>query len=59
MKPKRPKEPEPLPVVSRSEYREILLARMAGGDLHAMEDLQKIRRADRLLDKLRPKPIYS
>lgn len=46
-------------VVSRSEYREILLARMAGGDLYAAEDLVKIRRVDMMLDAFRDKPIYG
>ncbi len=46
-------------VVSRSEYRDILLARMAGGDLYASEDLAKIRRVDMMLDVLRDKPIYG
>lgn len=46
-------------VVSRSEYRNILLARMAAGDLYAAEDLEKIRKVDKLLDKLRTKPIYT
>lgn len=46
-------------VVSRSEYRDILLARMAGGDLYAAEDLTKIRRVDMMLDAFRDKPIYG
>lgn len=46
-------------VVSRSEYRDILLARMAGGDLYASEDLAKIRRVDMMLDAFRDKPIYG
>lgn len=46
-------------VVSRSEYRDILLARMAGGDLYAAEDLAKIRRVDMMLDAFRDKPIYG
>ena len=45
--------------VSRAEYREILLARMAGGDLYAMEAYQKIKEADVLLDVFREKPIYN
>lgn len=46
-------------VVSRSEYRDILLARMAGGDLYAAESLAKIRRVDMMLDAFREKPIYG
>lgn len=50
-------------VLSRSDYQEILLARMAGGDLYANEARLKIRRADMLLDKFRiavgDKPIYT
>lgn len=46
-------------VVSRSEYRDILLARMAGGDLYAAETLAKVRRVDMMLDILRDKPIYG
>lgn len=49
----------PLEEVSRSEYRDILLARMAGGDLYASEDLAKIRRVDMMLDAFRGKPIYE
>lgn len=44
--------------VSRAEYRDILLARMAAGDLYASESLQRIRAIDKALDRLRPKPIY-
>jgi hypothetical protein len=46
-------------VVTRSEYREILLARMAGGDLYAGETLAKVRKVDMMLDVLRDKPIYG
>lgn len=46
-------------VVSRSEYRDILLARMAGGDLYASETLAKVRRVDMMLDAFRDKPIYG
>ena len=45
-------------VLSRRDYQEILLARMAGGDLYANELRMKFRRADQLLDVLRPTPIY-
>ncbi len=45
--------------VSRSEFREILLARMAGGDLYASEIYRKVREADIMLDVLRDKPIYK
>lgn len=40
-------------VVSRAEYREILLARMAAGDLYASETLAMVRKADMALDVLR------
>ena len=49
-------------VFSRRDYQEILLARMAGGDLYANETRLKIRRIDMALDKLRiacgSKPLY-
>lgn len=50
---------EQFEVVSRSEFREILLARMAGGDLYAAETYRKVREADMMLDALREKPIYN
>ena len=40
-------------VLSRRDYQEILLARMAGGDLYANEERMRIRRIDMALDKLR------
>lgn len=40
-------------VLSRRDYQEILLARMAGGDLYANEERLRIRRVDMMLDKLR------
>lgn len=46
-------------ILSRRDYQEILLARMAGGDLYANEERMKIRRVDMILDKLREKPIYK
>lgn len=50
-------------VLSRRDYQEILLARLAGGDLYAMETLQKLRRVDMALDRLRiafgDKPLYK
>ena len=46
-------------VLSRSDYQEILLARMAGGDLYANEQRLRIRKADMMLDRLREKPIYN
>lgn len=53
-------EPE---VLSRRDYQEILLARMAAGDLRANEDRLRIRRVDQLLDQLRiacgEKPLYA
>ena len=49
-------------VLSRRDYQEILLARMAGGDLYANETRLKIRRIDMALDRLRvacgSKPLY-
>ena len=50
-------------VLTRQEYQEILLARMAGGDLYANEDRIRIRRVDMMLDKLRiaggGNPLYT
>lgn len=50
-------------ILSRRDYQEILLARLAGGDLYAMETLQKLRRVDMALDRLRiafgEKPLYK
>lgn len=40
-------------VLSRRDYQEILLARMAAGDLYANELRMKIRKVDKLLDVLR------
>ena len=40
-------------ILSRRDYQEILLARMAGGDLYANEERLRIRRVDMMLDKLR------
>lgn len=40
-------------VISRRDYQEILLARMAGGDLYANELRMKIRVVDKKLDRLR------
>lgn len=48
-----------LETVSRGEYREILLARMAGGDLYANEILMKVRRIDKALDLFRKTPLYG
>ena len=45
-------------ILSRRDFQEILLARMAGGDLYANELRMKFRRADQLLDVLRPTPVY-
>lgn len=48
--------------LSRRDYQEILLARMAGGDLYANETRLKIRRVDMALDWIRvacgSKPLY-
>lgn len=49
---------EATPPLTRKEYREILLARMAGGDLYANEDRMKIRKIDSILDYFRDKPLY-
>ena len=38
---------------TRREYQEILLARMAGGDLYANEERLRLRRVDMMLDRLR------
>lgn len=46
-------------ILSRHDYQEILLARMAGGDLYANEQRLRIRKADMMLDRLREKPIYN
>ena len=46
-------------VLSRRDYQEILLARMAGGDLYANEQRMRIRRIDMALDKLREVPLYD
>lgn len=40
-------------VISRRDYQEILLARMAGGDLYANELRMRIREVDKKLDRLR------
>ena len=40
-------------ILSRRDYQEILLARMAGGDLYANEERLRIRQVDMMLDKLR------
>ena len=59
---KQPNTP-PKEILSRRDYQEILLARMAGGDLYANELRLKIRRVDIMFDKLRvvcgEKPLYS
>lgn len=54
---------EPDKIFSRREYQEILLARMAGGDLYANEERLRIRQVDVLFDRVRvkcgEKPIYG
>lgn len=45
-------------ILTRQEYQEILLAKMAGGDLYANETRLKIRKVDIMLDILRDKPLY-
>lgn len=53
----------PKEILSRRDYQEILLARMAGGDLYANEERMRIRRIDMALDKVRiaagDKPLYG
>lgn len=51
--------PDESQILSRKDCQEILLARMAAGDLYANELRLKIRKADMLFDRLRDKPIYS
>jgi len=46
-------------IVNKAEYREILFARIAGGDLYAMESYIKVKQTDIALDIFREKPIYS
>lgn len=50
-------------VFSRRDYQEILLARMAGGDLYANEERLRIKKVDMMLDRLRiacgEKPLYD
>lgn len=49
--------------LSRRDYQEILLVRMAGGDLYANETRLRIREVDKKLDRLRvacgEKPLYG
>lgn len=51
------KEPQ-IEAISRREFQEIILARMAGGDLYANELRLKFRTADELLDAFRTLPLY-
>ena len=50
-------------ILSRRDYQEILLARMAGGDLYANELRLRIRKVDMMLDRLRiacgVRPLYG
>ena len=50
-------------VLSRRDYQEILLARMAAGDLYANELRMKLREVDKKLDAIRvlfgEKPLYG
>lgn len=50
-------------VLSRREYQEMLLAKLAGGDMYAGETLRKLRRVDMALDRIRTafgdKPLYG
>lgn len=54
---------DPGKILSRRDLQEIILAKMAGGDLYANEYLQKIREVDKKLDRLRiacgEKPLYK
>lgn len=47
---------------TRGEYQEMLLARMAGGDLYANAERLRLREVDMKLDRLRVacgvKPLY-
>jgi hypothetical protein len=45
--------------ISRRDLQEILLARMAGGDLYANEEKERIKRIDKRMDLLRIHPIYK
>ena len=54
----RVKKEPPKEIISRHELQEILLARMAGGDLYANEIRLKIRKVDMLLDVFRERPLY-
>lgn len=51
--------PQPTEQITRAELREILFAKMAGGDLYAMEMYQRFRRFDIAFDVFREKPIYT
>lgn len=46
-------------ILSRRDFQEILLARMAGGNLYANELRMKFRKADELFDIFRDNPIYK
>ena len=50
---------ENIKVLSRQDYQEILLAKMAGGDLYANETRMKLRKFDKMLDRFRDKPLYK
>lgn len=45
-------------VLSRRDYQEILLAKMAGGDMRANEIRMKLRKVDMMLDVFREVPLY-
>ena len=55
--------PSEYEVLSRRDYQEILLARMAAGDLYANELRLKLREVDKKLDVLRvlfgEEPLYG
>lgn len=53
-----PDKESQIEVISRREFQEIILARMAGGDLYANELRLKFRKADELLDAFRTLPLY-
>ena len=54
---KRP-VPDPIKVLSRAQYREVLYARIEAGDERATHLLAEVRRVDKLLDRMRDKPLY-
>ena len=45
-------------ILSSQDIEEILLARMAGGDLYANETRMTLRKVDIMFDAFREKPLY-